>query len=264
MNNGIPHNWKAMPLSDLLDSLESGSRPRGGVRGIKHGIPSIGGEHLKYDGTFDFSSIKYVPREFASKMTKGRIKINDILVVKDGATTGKTSFVDSNFPFRDAVVNEHVFICRPTNKINSKYLFYFLSSKDGQERILENFKGSAQGGINQSFAPNTEVPVASVGLQERIVEKLEKVLAHVDISRARLNRIPVILKRFRQSVLAAACSGKLTTDWRESSSNYKSNINELISTSNSEEIEAIVDVPKDWKWVPCTQFVTRSGLYVME
>ena len=85
MSNVIPHHWKVMPLSELLVSLESGSRPRGGVRGISHGIPSVGGEHLKYDGTFDFSSIKYVPNEFANKMTKGRIRINDILVVKDGA-----------------------------------------------------------------------------------------------------------------------------------------------------------------------------------
>ena len=30
----------------------------------------------------------------------------------------------------------------------------------------------------------------------------------------RLERIPTILKRFRQSVLAAACSGRLTEDWR--------------------------------------------------
>jgi type I restriction enzyme S subunit len=30
-----------------------------------------------------------------------------------------------------------------------------------------------------------------------------------------LARVPALLKRFRQSVLAAACSGKLTADWRE-------------------------------------------------
>ena len=219
MSSGIPDNWVMAPLSELLILLESGSRPRGGVRGITQGVPSVGGEHLKYDGTFDFSSVKFVPREFADKMNKGRIKIGDILVVKDGATTGKTSFVDSNFPFKNAVVNEHVFICRPSATVDPKFLFYYLFSKEGQERILENFKGSAQGGINQSFAPNTEVPVAPVDDQRRIVAKLDKILNGANDSLKRLVRISVILKRFRQSVLASACSGRLTADWRENNHN---------------------------------------------
>ena len=94
--DNLPASWITCDLKTLLTSLESGSRPKGGVRGIKEGIPSIGAEHLSYKGTFDFSSIKYVPEEFATQMHKGRIKKNDILIVKDGATTGKTAFVASS------------------------------------------------------------------------------------------------------------------------------------------------------------------------
>jgi type I restriction enzyme, S subunit len=36
----------------------------------------------------------------------------------------------------------------------------------------------------------------------------------VNAARDRLNRVPAILKRFRQSVLSAACSGRLTAEWR--------------------------------------------------
>ena len=211
----LPKGWEATMLNELLISLESGSRPKGGVRGIKKGTPSIGGEHLKYDGTFDFSSLKYVPEEFANAMTKGHIQTADILIVKDGATTGKTSFVDGSFPFKEAFVNEHVFICRPSKLIEPRFLFRFLMSKDGQDRILENFQGSAQGGINLSFASNTEIPLAPLNEQRRIVAKLEKLLHRVDTCKERLEKIPAILKRFRQSVLAAACSGRLTADWRE-------------------------------------------------
>ncbi len=50
--------------------------------------------------------------------------------------------------------------------------------------------------------------------QRRIVAKLEKLLAKVDACKERLEKIPAILKRFRQSVLAAACSGYFTVDWR--------------------------------------------------
>ena len=78
--DSMPSGWITNSLDALLVSLESGSRPKGGVRGIKDGVPSIGGEHLTYKGTFDFSSIKYVPKVFASRMNKGRIQKNDILV----------------------------------------------------------------------------------------------------------------------------------------------------------------------------------------
>lgn len=213
----LPKGWTPCKLEDLLIVLESGSRPKGGVRGINSGIPSIGGEHLVYNGTFNFSSVKYVPEKFAQKMNKGHIQLNDILVVKDGATTGKTAFVDEKFPFKNAVVNEHVFICRPSKSIEPKFLFRYLSSKNGQESILNNFQGSAQGGINLSFAPNTEIVLAPINEQRRIVEKLEKLLNKVDVCKERLNTIPTILKRFRQSILSAACSGRLTKYWRDKS-----------------------------------------------
>jgi type I restriction enzyme S subunit len=214
--NDIPRSWVQCSLNDLLSALESGSRPKGGVKGIKSGTPSIGGEHLRGNGTFDFSSIKYVPVEYARKMTKGHIQKNDILIVKDGATTGKTAFIDANFPFEEAVVNEHVFICRPTLLIEPRFLFRYLTSKDGQDQILSNFKGSAQGGINLSFASSTSVSLAPLNEQHRIVAKLERLLQKVDACKERLDRIPAILKGFRQSVLATASSGRLTADWRSS------------------------------------------------
>lgn len=48
-------------------------------------------------------------------------------------TTGKTSFVNDKFVFTDAVVNEHVFICRPSKEINLKCLFWYLWSDEGSK-----------------------------------------------------------------------------------------------------------------------------------
>jgi type I restriction enzyme S subunit len=52
--------------------------------------------------------------------------------------------------------------------------------------------------------------------QKVIADKLDTLLAQVDNTKARLERIPEILKSFRQSVLAAAVAGKLTEEWRGS------------------------------------------------
>lgn len=210
----LPKGWVECLLDDVLISLESGSRPKGGVRNISEGVPSIGGEHLNYSGGFNFSNIRYVPKSFADKMAKGKIRQGDILVVKDGATTGKTSIVNEDFPFKEAAVNEHVFICRTSKVTNPKFVFRFLTSKHGQNNILSNFQGSAQGGINTKFVSNTIIPIAPLKEQKRIVEKLDKLLSKVDDAKTRLEKIPVIIKRFRQSVLNAAVTGELTKDWK--------------------------------------------------
>lgn len=60
-----------------------------------------------------------------------------------------------------------------------------------------------------------EIPLAPLSEQKRIADKLDALLARVDACRERLDRVPLILKRFRQAVLAAATSGKLTEEWRE-------------------------------------------------
>lgn len=215
LKKGPTEGWIETTLNKLLLSLKSGTRPKGGVRDILKGIPSIGAEHLNDIGGFRFDKIKYVPEDFYQKMLRGHICTGDVLVVKDGATTGKVSLVRSDFPYPKAVVNEHVFICRPAEGVLPAFLFWSLYSKEGQERILENFKGSAQGGINLGFAPGTIVLLAPLTEQKRIVTKVEELMERVNDTRARIAKVPSILKRFRQSVLIAACSGQLSAEWRK-------------------------------------------------
>jgi type I restriction enzyme S subunit len=205
----INEDWIEIPFVEILEKLESGKRPKGGVSGIESGIPSLGGEHLKYDGEFDLTDIKYVPEDFANSMKKGHIEFQDILIVKDGATTGKTSFVDNDFPFKKAVINEHVFLCRTLKQISPKFLFYFLYSSIGQKRILQNFKGTAQGGINTSFAPNTKIPIAPLSEQRAIVAKIEQLFSDLDNGIANLKKAQEQLKIYRQAVLKKAFEGEL-------------------------------------------------------
>jgi len=75
--------------------------------------------------------------------------------------------------------------------------------------------GTTRKRISRRNLEQIMVPLAPLNEQRRIVAKLEKLLSRVDAAQTRLATIPRILKRFRQSVLAAACSGRLTADWRE-------------------------------------------------
>lgn len=216
--------WNEMPLIELLSSLETGARPKGGVDRFKTGVPSLGGEHLTADGKFFLRNLKFIPEDFAVKLTRGRISRGDVLIVKDGATTGKCVLVSESFPLPEAYINEHVFLCRFWPVLESRFFAYFLRSELGQKRILDNFRGAAQGGIPQSFAKNTLVPVAPAAEQKRIADKLDRLMAHLDTCREHLERVPGILKRFRQAVLAAAISGQLTKEWRKNEKILKKEI----------------------------------------
>ena len=279
----LPEGWIGITLDQTLQALESGSRPKGGVIGIKEGVPSIGGEHINESGGFRFDTIKFVPHNFFKQMNHGQIQTGDILIVKDGATTGKVALAREDFPYNPAVVNEHVFICRPEEGIHPPFLFYFLFSKEGQDRILENFRGSAQGGINHSFAPGTTVPLAPLAEQKRIVAKLEELLARVNATKEPLAKVSMILKRFRQSVLAAACSGRLTADWREINDNDESG-SQLLTRIQEERQESqcnkgsyqrtslkaislantdLPEMPDQWVWAPLNELLhyTRPASY---
>ncbi len=169
--------WEWEKLSELV-SLESGSRPKGGVKEIKQGIPSLGAEHLRWDGSFNFKNIRFVPIEFYNSLKKGKIRMSDILLVKDGATTGKVAFVGKDFPFEKACVNEHLFILRKKKSAPDfapKFLFYALMSPQIQNEIRFLFSGSAQGGINQRFAKFLDVPLPPLEEQKRIVAYLDSI-----------------------------------------------------------------------------------------
>jgi type I restriction enzyme, S subunit len=160
-------------LTSYIEVLESGGRPKGGVTDIGD-IPSLGAEHLDDSGKIDFSKRKMVSDLFYSNLAKGKIELEDILIVKDGATTGKVAFVDSNFKFEKAAINEHVFRLRPKIEIWPKYLFYYLFSKDGKQSILKDFRGATVGGISKGFTNNIILPLPPLETQKKIAAILDK------------------------------------------------------------------------------------------
>lgn len=111
------------------------------------------------------------------------------------------------------------------------YLYYYLSNQD-----LYNYVNSAsdrtagQSGVNKEHLEKYPVPVVPLAEQQEIVRQLDIMLAQVEQIKARLDAIPTILKKFRQSVLADAVSGKLTEEWRNSNEkNSEHNFESYIS-----------------------------------
>jgi type I restriction enzyme S subunit len=119
---------------------------------------------------------------------------------------------------------------------------------------------SAIPGLNRDQLYDQPLLMPPLAEQKRIVAKVEELLARVNAARERLTRAPAILKRFRQSVLAAACSGRLTADWRKNHPNSCSALpllHDLLASraagSNGSRTEAMAaegseneDVPNGW------------------
>ena len=74
----------------VISSIESGSRPAGGIKDSDIGQAiSLGGEQIGADGALNLDKIPYVPMEYYESIDKGKIQNGDILLCKDGALTGK-------------------------------------------------------------------------------------------------------------------------------------------------------------------------------
>jgi len=67
----IPAGWEVAPFSNLVASLESGSRPKGGATGVLDGVPSLGAEHIEPLGEFHYSKVKFVSEEFLASFVLG-------------------------------------------------------------------------------------------------------------------------------------------------------------------------------------------------
>ena len=170
---GVPREWEVKRLEWAVKELETGNRPKGGsLQHDPNGILSIGGKNISWEEGLILEGCLRFSESFYNSLKRGRIKENDILLVKDGATIGKLAFI-KKVPEGKAMVNEHVFLIKTNEeKYHPKFLFYFLFSEGGQRQIENSIGGSAQGGINRSILKTIKIPKLDLNEQSRIATVL--------------------------------------------------------------------------------------------
>ena len=198
----IPEGWEVKRLKDIIEPLQSGGRESESIN-LDSGVLSIGGEHVGWNGEILLENPRYITREYYLQMNQGKIKENDVLLVKDGATIGKTALIDKSFS-EDAAVNEHVFIIRANNKNTPKYLYYFIISKIGQEQIFLEMRGSAQPGLNSGFISKSFLFAPPKDEQKHITDFLDRETARIDEVVAKKQRLMELFKEKRQALITHA------------------------------------------------------------
>jgi len=250
MSEKIPENWTLTELSNIV-IYKKGKKPKKLI-------------NEKKDGYIPYVNIKAFEQkiidEYADMESSNLIDESDILVVWDGARfglsgTGMVGAAGSTLMVLKPLICYprfvHAFINRYYRYINSKP------------------KGSGTPHVNPDIFWNLPFPLPPLYEQKRIVAKLDAIIPRIDSVKERLEKIPAILKRFRQSVLTAAVTGKLTEKWREEHLDVESaeklikkvfsqRINECLSTTQKEKVKEIFcevetenseQLPITWRFV---------------
>ncbi len=119
----------------------------------------------------------------------------------------------------EGLCSSEFIVLPPQGSFVPRYLAYYLST-DGFVTFANQLNQGDRPRVAFEQIAEHEIPIPPLAEQRRIVAKLEELLGRVDACKQRLAKIPALLKRFRQAVLAAACSGRLTADWREENPNH--------------------------------------------
>ncbi len=210
----LPEGWAHIELADHV--YVAG---RIGWRGLKaeeytsSGPILLSVPNLNYGDDVDFSAVNHISEARYDESPEIQLQVGDTLLVKDGAGIGKLGFV-AHLPGKTTVNSSLLVVRSNSGLLASHFLFYYLKGPQFQEIALQRITGSGTPHLFQRDIKRLRVLVPPVPEQRRIVAKVEELLTQVNAARDRLANVPKILKRFRQAVLAAACSARLTEDWR--------------------------------------------------
>lgn len=205
--NKVPRGWSNIKLNEVIETIESGSRPKGGAS-EDVGVPSFGGENILMNGGIKYSPVKTVPSSFFTNMKKGILRHLDVLINKDGANTGKVG-IYKNSPFSKACINEHLFILRGRkNYLSQEFLFYFLLSPIGSKRVKDKIIGSAQPGLGSRFINGFPILLPPLEEQEAIAEVLGSVDDAIEATRKVIEQTRTLKKALMQQLLTRGIPGR--------------------------------------------------------
>jgi len=108
-------------------------------------------------------------------------------------------------------VNNHAHVLKAKENTLNKFILHYLNQFDYTGFV----GGTTRLKLTQGDLRKIPLPLPPLPEQERIVAKLDKLFTQHEKIKKALDRIPQLLKSFRQQVLTQAVTGKLTEQWRE-------------------------------------------------
>lgn len=194
-----PNEWIRLYLPDIALIIMGQSPSSSDINEIGEGL-------VFFQGKAEFGKLHPIPKKYCTNPKK--IAEGGDILLSVRAPVGPTNVAD-----RTTVIGRGLVSIRAFPGVNQQYLLYFFRAIEPW--MSKQGTGTTFRAISSQFLQELPFLLPPLAEQQQIAAKLDELLAQVDTLKTRLDAIPKILKRFRQSVLAAAVSGKLTEDFRK-------------------------------------------------
>lgn len=200
----IPKEFETLQLKFLCKLITDGTHFSPST--VETGLPYITAGDVHGIG-LDYNSAKRISEEdFNLLVNQGCQPLKgDVLLVKDGATTGRVGFVDSDVP---CVILSSVAMLRPADDINGHYLMYLLASYFLQNQILVSMAGSAMPRITLTKLVKYIGLLSPLSEQQEIADYLDEKCAGIDALITKKQQYLTEIENYKKSLIYEYVTGK--------------------------------------------------------
>ena len=204
----VPEHWNVQKtLTTLTMPITDG--PHTTPELLPEGIPFVSAEAVSCgNGSIDFDHIRgFISQEFYDECSKKYVpQMNDIYMIKSGATTGRVSVVDTDriFTIWSPLA---VFRCNP-DVVYFRFLYYFLQSTAYQRQVQFGWTYGTQQNIGMRTLERLKVFIPPLDEQYAIVEWLDAKCLQADrliaIKQEKIEK----LQQYKRSLIYEYVTGK--------------------------------------------------------
>ncbi|MFN4014234.1 MAG: restriction endonuclease subunit S [Reyranella sp.] len=210
--NRLPEGWAYTKLTDVAEKIGSGATPKGGRESYLHsGIPLVRSMNVHFEGFRD-DGLAFLDAQQARKLDGVIVQESDVLLNITGASIGRVTAAPSRM--HGARVNQHVSIIRLVNGIEPRFICLNLAAPEMQRLIVQENYGVTRPALTKSMIENFRIAVPPLPEQRRIVAKIDTLSGKSKRARDHLDHVPLLVRRYKQAILAASFRGDLTREWR--------------------------------------------------
>jgi type I restriction enzyme S subunit len=175
---------------------------------LDDGVPVVRGEHIQHNGhlSLDWSDYWHVSEDVSAKFPKTVLQRGDLVMSVRGSI-GKLGIVGAEHD--GAQLSPNCIRFAPTKAVESRYLFLFLRSPLGQEKMSGHSAATAIATIRASNIKNVALPVPPLPEQRRIASKLDALQEEVDTLKRLQAETAAELDSLLPSILDKAFKGEL-------------------------------------------------------
>lgn len=210
MSDELPEGWARARIGDVFDCWGGMTPSTSEAKFWGGSMPWISSKDVK--GPVVAGGTECVTNYALAENRLRTCPVGTVLVVvRSGVLVHTLPVAVTN---REVVVNQDVKALDSGDRQLNAWASLYLRATQRQILEANRKEGTTVQSIRVPELLDHELAVAPLAEQRRIVAKVEALLEQVRRAKDRLDRVPLILKRFRQAVLAAACEGRLTEEWR--------------------------------------------------